>query len=51
LARKRPTELDEGRLAGSVVAKNRQNLACMDVHVDIGERLEGTEPLGDRSGL
>jgi hypothetical protein len=32
-------DLDEGRFACSVVAKNRQNLSRMDVDIDIGERL------------
>ena len=43
-------DLDEGRFAGSVVAENRQNLSCMDVHIDIDEGLQGAEALGDRPG-
>ena len=50
VGRVRPGDaLDERRLAGSVVAAQRDYLAGIDVEVDIGQRLHGTEVLRDPS--
>ena len=42
--------LDEGRFARTIIAQNRENLTRMDIHIDVRERLQGAEALGDRSG-
>ena len=39
--------LDQGRLAGAVVADEGNDLARMDVEIDVGERRNGAEILGD----
>ena len=40
-------DLDQRRLAGAVVADQGDHLAGVDVQVDVGERLDGAEALGD----
>ena len=39
--------LDEGGLAGTVVAHERDHLTGTHVEMDVRQRLHGTEPLGD----
>ena len=40
-------DLDEGGLAGAVVADEGDHLAGVDPEVDVGERLDGAEALAD----
>src|SRR5690606_32132984 len=40
-------DLDEGRLAGAVVAEERHHLAARNVEGDAAERFDGAEALGD----
>ena len=40
-------DLDQRRLAGAVVADQRDDLAGMDVEIDVGQRRDGAEILGD----
>ncbi len=39
--------LDQGGLAGAVVADEGDDLTGADLQVDVGERLDGAEPFGD----
>ena len=39
--------LDQGGLSGAVVAHQGDHLTGVDLQFDIGERLDGAEPLGD----
>ena len=43
--------LDERRLAGAVLAEQRDDLALADVHADVEQRLRAAEPLGERAHL
>jgi hypothetical protein len=40
-------DLDQRRLAGAVVANQRHHFACVNVEIDIGQRRDGAEMLGD----
>src|SRR4029077_10037755 len=43
--------LDQRRLAGAVVADERHHLAGADLEVDVAQRLDGAEGLGDAAKL
>jgi hypothetical protein len=43
--------LDQRRLAGAVVADERHHLAVADLEVDVRQRLDGSERLGDVAEL